>query len=54
MRYSAKSIIAVIGFTILVSACQGHYNPRLHFNKALAKPGHVKQNIITSPQVASL
>jgi hypothetical protein len=43
MRYSAKSIIAVIGFTILVSACQGHYNPRLHVDEAPAKPGHVKQ-----------
>ena len=42
-RYSAKLIIAVIGFTILVGACQGNYNPRLHVDEALAKPGHVKQ-----------
>ena len=26
MCYSAKSIIAVTGSTILGSACQGHYN----------------------------
>jgi len=43
MRYSAKSIIAVIGFTILVSAFQGYYNPRLHVDETPAKPGHVKK-----------
>jgi hypothetical protein len=43
MCYTAKSIIAVTGSTILVSACQGHYNPRLHVDEAPAKLGHVKQ-----------
>ena len=43
MHHSAKSIIAVISLAILMSACQGHYNPRLHVDETPAKPGHVKQ-----------
>ncbi len=43
MRNSAKSIIAIIGLAFLVTACQGHYNPRSHVDDTPAKPGHVKQ-----------
>ena len=43
MRYSAKSMIAVISLAILMSACPGHYNPRMHVHETPAKPIHVKQ-----------
>jgi hypothetical protein len=43
MRNPAKPIIAIIGIEFLMTADQGHYNPRSHVHESPAKPGHMKQ-----------
>lgn len=39
---SPKSMFVLIGLAVLASACQGHYNPRVHVDEIPAKPGHVQ------------
>tara|TARA_Y100001934_G_scaffold279903_1_gene385059 strand:- start:1386 stop:1532 length:147 start_codon:yes stop_codon:yes gene_type:complete len=37
-----SSMIVVLGTAFLISACQGHYNPRKHIDETPAPPGQVK------------
>lgn len=34
---------AAATLALFLTACQGHYNPRLHVDDAPPPPGHVKQ-----------
>lgn len=43
LRVPTKFIIAAFALTVVATACQGHYNPRVHIDEVPAEPGMIKK-----------
>ena len=39
---AVKATVLGAALALLLAACQGHYNPRLHVDETKPAPGHVK------------